>query len=121
MTSDRLKPYREERPWGDFIEFTKDLQSTVKIVTVKAREALSLQSHEKRAEFWRVIAGSGFATVGKKRSAAKIGDEFFIPNGAKHRLEGGDSDISVLEISLGAFDEGDITRFEDRYGRAGSP
>ncbi len=119
MISDRLRPYREERPWGGFVEFTKDRQSTVKIVTVKAGEALSLQSHQKRDEFWHVIQGAGVATIGEEKKEARLGDEFFIPRGSKHRLEAGDTDVSVLEISLGSFDENDITRFDDRYGRAG--
>ncbi|MDE1874712.1 MAG: phosphomannose isomerase type II C-terminal cupin domain [Patescibacteria group bacterium] len=118
MTPDRLKPYREERPWGDFIEFTKDQRSTVKIVTVKKGEALSLQSHQKRDEFWHVIDGSGWVIVGNVRSAARPDDEFFVPRGTKHRLEGGSEDISVLELSFGEFDESDIVRFEDKYGRA---
>ncbi|HEU5114803.1 MAG TPA: phosphomannose isomerase type II C-terminal cupin domain [Candidatus Paceibacterota bacterium] len=120
MTSNRPKPYREERPWGNFVEFTNGDPSTVKIVTVKANEALSLQSHSKREEFWHVISGSGFATVGEARNAAKEGDEFFIPKGTKHRLEGGSNGISVLEISFGEFDETDIVRYEDRYGRTGA-
>jgi mannose-1-phosphate guanylyltransferase/mannose-6-phosphate isomerase len=41
----------------------------------------------------------------------------FIPVGAKHRLIGEDKSYRVLEISFGFFDEDDIIRFEDKYGR----
>jgi mannose-6-phosphate isomerase-like protein (cupin superfamily) len=118
MTSKPPRPYTEERPWGRFTEFTKNEPSTVKIVTVDQTQALSLQSHRTRDEFWRVIEGEGFVTTGDSRVPAKKGDEFFIPRGTKHRIEAADRTISVLEISFGSFDESDIERFEDRYGRA---
>jgi mannose-6-phosphate isomerase len=112
------KPYREERPWGEFVEFTKNTTSTVKIITVKPGEALSLQKHQNRDEFWRVLSGDGFVTVNKDRIAAKPGDEFFAPRGAEHRFEGGETPLAILEISFGEFDENDIVRLEDRYGRS---
>jgi mannose-6-phosphate isomerase len=117
MTRESPQHYTEERPWGNFIEFTKNEPSTVKILTVKAHEAFSLQSHSKRDEFWRVLEGEGFVSAGDVRVLAKKNDEFFIPRGAQHRIESGDSDMVVLEISSGEFDEQDITRFDDRYGR----
>jgi mannose-6-phosphate isomerase-like protein (cupin superfamily) len=113
----KLTPYTEERPWGNFVEFTKNEPSTVKLLTIKAGEALSLQSHAQRAEFWRVVSGDGFVTVGDTRTPASVGNEFLVSSGTKHRIEGGSSDIVILEISTGHFDENDIARFDDRYGR----
>lgn len=111
------KPYREERPWGEFTEFTKNTPSTVKIITVKPGEALSLQKHTSRDEFWRVLSGDGFMTVGDKRTPASAGQEYFAPRGTNHRMEGGASPLQILEISFGNFDEDDIVRLDDRYGR----
>lgn len=111
------KPYREERPWGDFVEFTKNTTSTVKIITVKPGESLSLQKHQHRDEFWRVLSGTGTITIGQTVSEAKPGDEYFAPRGTEHRFSGGNSALSMLEISFGDFDEGDIVRLEDKYGR----
>lgn len=119
MTSQAPKPYKEERPWGNFIEFSKNRPSTVKIITVKEGESLSLQSHEGRDEFWRIIAGKGAVTVGTKRVECRKGDEFFVPRKTKHMIEGGTAgDLEVLEIAFGDFDEADIKRFSDRYGRS---
>ena len=112
------KPYREKRPWGEFVEFTRNTASTVKVITVKSGEALSLQRHAKRDEFWHVLSGEGFVTIGKDRVAAHPGAEYFAPHGTDHRIEGGTKPISVLEISFGEFEDGDIVRLEDRYGRA---
>ncbi|MBU6232269.1 MAG: phosphomannose isomerase type II C-terminal cupin domain [Patescibacteria group bacterium] len=115
-----VKPYRESRPWGEFVEFTKNSTSTVKIITVMPGEALSLQTHKHRDEFWHVISGDGTIQIGSSRLAAKPGDEFFAARGTAHRMEGGEAPLQILEISFGEFDEADISRLEDRYGRAGA-
>jgi mannose-1-phosphate guanylyltransferase/mannose-1-phosphate guanylyltransferase/mannose-6-phosphate isomerase len=109
--------YEEERPWGNFRRFTENSSSTVKILTVNQNKKLSLQSHENRSEFWRVIGGSGFFEIDKKRHEVKIGDEYSIPCGTLHRVEGGNNGLVVLEIATGLFDENDISRYEDDYGR----
>jgi len=41
----------------------------------------------------------------------------FIPQGAKHQLIGESKDYRILEISFGQFDEEDIIRLSDKYGR----
>lgn len=110
--------YHEDRPWGSFDQFTKNEPSTVKIVRVAANARLSLQRHEKRSEFWRVIEGSGIARSGDTEREVTVGDEIEIPAGALHRLSGGAEGIAVLEIAFGEFDEEDIERVEDDFGRA---
>ena len=109
---------KEERPWGNFERFTLNEQTTVKIVTVKSGEAISLQTHDHRDEFWRVLAGEGTITIGETDHAAKPGDTFFTPRGSKHRVAGGTHGLAILEIAFGDFAESDITRLEDLYGRA---
>ena len=108
---------KEERPWGNFERFTLNEKTTVKIIAVHAGEAFSLQTHEHRDEFWHILKGSGTVCVGDKSTEAKEGDEFFTPRNTEHRMEGGPEGISFLEIAFGDFDENDITRLEDRYGR----
>jgi mannose-1-phosphate guanylyltransferase/mannose-1-phosphate guanylyltransferase/mannose-6-phosphate isomerase len=90
---------------------------TVKILTVKPNSVLSLQYHTQRSEFWRVISGEGFVVRNDEEIPAQEGDEFFIPQGTTHRLKTGDKEMRVLEISFGNFDENDIVRLEDNYGR----
>ena len=109
--------YKEERPWGSFERFIDNEPCSVKFLHVAPGKRLSLQTHAKREEFWRVIAGSGTATVGDEIRDMKVGDEVLIVVGAKHRLEGGPEGISVLEIAFGEFDENDIMRLEDDFGR----
>ncbi len=109
---------KEERPWGNFERFTLNEQTTVKIISIKAGEAISLQTHEHRDEFWRIIKGSGIITINGKDTTAHEGDEFFPPHHAEHRVEGGPEGLSFLEIAFGYFSEDDIHRLKDKYGRA---
>ncbi len=113
-----LEPYREERPWGEFVKFTENTSSTVKILTVKPGEAFSLQYHHKRDEFWRIISGNGMIQIGNSKHEAKPGMDYFIPRETNHRIEGGTEPLIILEIALDEFDENDVVRIEDRYGRS---
>ncbi|HVV15353.1 MAG TPA: phosphomannose isomerase type II C-terminal cupin domain [Candidatus Paceibacterota bacterium] len=108
---------KDVRPWGQFERFTLNEKSTVKIITVKPNEELSLQAHEHRDEEWHILAGSGAVVIGDKKIAVKPGEDFFVSRGVKHRVAGGPHGLVFLEIALGEFDEKDITRFQDRYGR----
>ncbi len=118
-SSSGIDAYQEERPWGNFRQFVKDAPCTVKIITVNPGAMLSLQSHEGRAEFWHVLGGEGIVEIDGTKSDVRKGDEYSIPQGAKHRLGAAEgSALEVLEIATGHFDESDIVRYEDRYGRA---
>jgi mannose-6-phosphate isomerase-like protein (cupin superfamily) len=109
--------YQEERPWGSFERFTLNEISSVKILRVAPGKRFSLQKHAKRSEFWKVIQGGGSARVGDTEHPLVDGDEIQIPVGALHRLTAGPSGIAVLEICMGEFDESDIVRTEDDFGR----
>ena len=108
---------KEQRPWGNFERFTLNEQTTVKIITVNAGEAFSLQTHEHRDEFWRVLKGSGTIRLDDMDHDAHEGDVFFSPRQTMHRARGGPDGLTFLEIAFGTFDENDIKRIEDRYGR----
>ena len=109
---------KEERPWGNFERFTLNEKTTVKIITVNDGESSSLQTHQNRDEFWRVLKGSGVIHIDGKENQAHEGSAFFCPRHSEHRVTGGVGGTVFLEIAFGDFDEGDITRLEDKYGRA---
>ncbi len=119
MKNEPLIPYNEERPWGSFTQFTKNTPSTVKIIFVRAGEKLSLQYHKHRSEFWKILSGKGEVTIGESLFPTKKGDEFFIPKESLHRISAS-TDLEILEIALGDFDEDDIVRTDDIYGRTES-
>ena len=108
---------KEERPWGNFERFTLNQKSTVKIIAVQPGEELSLQQHEHRDEAWHIIQGDGAVVIGEKRIPVAPGEDFFVKRGTKHRVIGGPHGLMFLEIAEGDFDENDIIRFDDKYGR----
>ncbi len=116
MKKSLKKSYTEKRPWGSFTQYIKNEPATVKIISVKAGESLSLQYHHNREEFWHILSGEGFVVVGKKKVLAKPGKEFNIPAETLHRIVA-KTNLSILEIATGHFDELDIVRVQDSYGR----
>lgn len=115
--SQKPKAKTVHRPWGSFTEYATNKKCTVKILTVKPKEELSLQSHKLRDEFWVCLDGAPYVQQNKKISRAKPGQTFFIPRGTKHRIFGGKKGGKILEISFGKFREHDEVRYEDKYGR----
>lgn len=109
---------KENRPWGGFAQFTLNEPSTVKIISVAPGQAFSLQTHTRRDEFWHVLRGTGVVHIAGVDNDAEPGCCFECLRGMVHRVTGGPRGITFLEISFGEFDEADITRIEDRCGRA---
>jgi mannose-6-phosphate isomerase-like protein (cupin superfamily) len=105
-----------KKPWGNFKQFTHNELSTVKILTVKPKQRLSLQYHHKREEMWYFLS-DGYAQIGKKEKKFKKGEIVKIKKEMLHRLFSKDKEVIVLEVSFGNFDENDIVRVEDIYGR----
>ena len=104
-------------PWGTEDLFVMNKLATVKLLNIRAGEAPSLQYHHHRDEFWKIISGPPDIIIGDETFHSKIGQEFKIPAMTKHRIMATDNDAIVLEISTGEFDENDIVRLEDKYGR----
>jgi len=105
-----------KRPWGDFKQFTLNEKSTVKIIEVNPDSILSLQKHNKRKEMWYFIT-EGYAQIGNKKIKVKKGGVVTINKNTLHRLYSKNKPVMILEVSFGTFDENDITRLEDKYGR----
>lgn len=107
----------EKRPWGRFERFTLNERCTVKLVYLDGDKRLSLQYHNNRSEFWKVIKGPVKVQLGNDTKTLQAGETITIPKKAVHRLMGAGTDAVILEISTGEFDESDIVRLEDDYKR----
>ena len=105
------------RPWGEEEILTMNEKTTVKILTINPAERCSLQYHNHRKEFWKIIEGEAILQIGEQSIDSMVGDEYEIGIGVKHRITGKDKPAKILEISFGDFDENDIVRLEDDYGR----
>jgi mannose-6-phosphate isomerase len=110
-----------EKPWGYFEQFTHNELSTVKIITVDPGGTLSLQYHHQRDELWVIMDSGAQVEVGDRVIQPDPGEKVFIPRRTPHRLSAvGNRAVRILEVSFGEFDEDDIVRVEDIYGRAGA-
>lgn len=109
--------YKEDRPWGGFERLTYNEIGTTKIITVNPGEQLSIQYHHHRSERWRVVNGSMEVLLGDEWKRVSEGDLIEIPQGTIHAARGLDTPCVWVEISYGEFDENDIVRIEDKYGR----
>jgi mannose-1-phosphate guanylyltransferase/mannose-6-phosphate isomerase len=110
---------RDERPWGAFERFTLNEPSTVKIITVNGGQTLSLQRHEHRDELWVALDPGLVFEIDGEVIKPEVGDRVLIRSGQTHRLSAsGPAAARIVEVAFGHFDEEDIERLEDAYGRS---
>ena len=120
----------ESRPWGRFRVLLSTPYTKVKEIEVLPNCRLSLQYHKHRSEVWTIVQGEGTVQLGKSFSSCIVssstqshlttGDSIHIPQGECHRITASDDGVTFVEVQLshvGVFDEDDITRIEDDYGR----
>jgi len=109
----------ETRPWGDFRILDDAPDHKVKRITVSPGCRLSYQIHSHRSEHWFVVSGSGVVTINDVSTPIGPGSNVDVPVGAAHRVASTGSDALVLiEIQHGeSFEEEDIVRLDDDYGR----
>ncbi|GLZ03152.1 hypothetical protein Acsp03_06190 [Actinomadura sp. NBRC 104412] len=108
----------DERPWGGFERFTLNEPSTVKLIHVRPGQRLSLQRHRDRDELWVALDPGAVFEVAGRRFEPEVGERVFIRRGETHRLGSSGPAVRVMEIAFGDFDEDDIERLDDAYGRA---
>jgi mannose-6-phosphate isomerase len=108
---------KEKRPWGSFERYTLNERSTVKLVYICRNKRLSLQYHNNRSEFWKIVKGPVKVQLGNETKTLRTGETVSIPKKAIHRLIGAGTDAIILEVSLGRFNEDDIVRLEDDFKR----
>ncbi len=118
---------REDRPWGTYevLSVFKEegvegqIDVVIKRIVVNPGQRLSLQSHYGRDEHWQFVSGRGEAVVGEKTIKIDGPLHVFVPKQTQHRVTNKDLEapLILIEVSLGMFDEKDIIRHEDDYGR----
>ena len=138
---DVFKNLIEHRPWGYFGLYASNEPCTVKILYVKSGEALSLQVHRHRAQFYYCL-DEGFVISYSTKQVPEdaMGDPVALKNFvAGHLISEYGSEGSmfgfrkrvihragyagsreygrIFEIAFGENDEQDIIRIEDKYGR----
>ncbi|WP_066389200.1 CBS domain-containing protein [Helicobacter himalayensis] len=109
------------RPWGFYksVVLTRFMQ--LKVITIEAKQSISLQKHYKREEHWIVASGVGEMILENSYFLVRAGSYIYIPKGCKHRVTNiaKKSKLILCEVQLGSyFGEDDITRYEDKYNRS---
>lgn len=123
----------EVRPWGCYEVLYSDDKCKIKRIVVSPGKRLSLQSHKNRDETWKIISGKGIAEINfdehpdwMYKFQFDMNDlgyfedsSFYIKRNEKHRISNiGTEPLVFIEIQTGdSFDEDDIIRYEDDYGR----
>lgn len=116
------------RPWGAYGVVHTDAETTVKILRVRPQSALSFQLHEHRDERWTLLAPDNwergrdglvrFIIDGKVLTAVPY-VVYDVPRRVAHRIINDSTDtVEIVEVMKGRYDEDDITRIQDNYGRA---
>lgn len=111
----------EKRPWGHFTPLGSGQNWNLKTIVVDPGGRLSLQYHLHRTEIWILVEGEATATLGESvetlvRIELEVCGLLHIPLGYIHRLESSKG-ATIVEVAFGTFDENDIQRLEDDYGR----
>ena len=106
-----------KKPWGNFKQYTLNEPTTVKILTVEPGQCMSKQSHRMREELWIPLDDGVEMEIGDKKIHPKKEEEIWVPRNSTHRITAKEKRVKVLEISCGTFDEDDVIRYEDKYGR----
>jgi mannose-6-phosphate isomerase len=116
----RMNPQPKcERPWGYYEVLLEDAEHMVKRIVVYPGSRLSLQRHRHRDEHWLIVSGEAVFTLNTDEINLVKGQSIDIPRGALHRVRNtGGTDLVIVEVQTGDyFDENDIERVEDDYGR----
>ncbi|MFZ6013315.1 MAG: phosphoheptose isomerase [Bacteroidota bacterium] len=144
----RIQSRDMNRPWGGFLVleesqaalFAKvyfpdvDLSTlkiggklSPKILMVQAHKRLSWQYHHRRAEIWKLVAGTAGVAISDTDQEGPVkkltlGEVVRLKQGQRHRLIGLDGWGMVAEIwqhidARHPSDENDIVRLQDDFGR----
>ena len=110
---------KEERPWGRYYVIHDETNYKLKRIEVYPGGKLSYQYHNKRAESWTIVKGSGIITLNDKIINVSYGDTITIDKMAKHRIHNDtDENLIFIEVQIGDyFGEDDIIRLQDDYKR----
>jgi mannose-1-phosphate guanylyltransferase/mannose-6-phosphate isomerase len=106
-----------KRPWGEY-KVLGENPVCVKLITVKANSRLSLQTHKMRDEVWLALQPGLYAHVDGDVLPMNVMQRILVKRGVEHRIENPTKKpIQLIELMYGEYDEDDIIRLEDDYGR----
>ena len=111
MPNGTIKPWGREIKWADMKG-----KYTGKILYIRKGKRLSKQYHKSKVESMMVLFGTLYLEYKDKMLVLNTGQSIDIPCGTIHRPIAIDTDVTILEIST--WDDGDVVRLDDDYGRS---
>ena len=107
-----------EKPWG-YEELLASIEqpTTIKIMGINSNARNSLHYHKHKDEIVYCISGVGILQRNTDILKLEPGAHWKVERTVAHRIKAGADKLKVLEISIGKYDENDIFRMEDDYGR----
>lgn len=106
-----------EKPRGRFVQYVLNQPVPVKILEIRSGERVSYQYHRHRSELWVPLDEGSCIHIEDEVLHPDPMEPVFIPQGVKHQLIGESQSDRILEIAFGHFDEEDVVRLDDKYGR----
>lgn len=110
---------KSTRPWGRYEVLQETSTHKVKCIWVTPGMRLSYQRHQRRAESWMIVQGTGEVTIDGIVHNVGPGETVQFDIGVLHRISNtGTQEIIFVEVQTGSyFGEDDIERVEDDFGR----
>lgn len=107
----------DKRDWGGWVM----LEAGVKVLVCTAGQQLSLQRHRWRHEIWQIHSGNPIVTINDRQRTLNPREAAVIKIGDRHRLQAGTAKVIWFEFYPwdSYYDENDLERLEDDYGRVG--
>lgn len=107
----------DKRDWGGWVM----LKAGFKVLVCTAGWRLSLQRHRWRHEIWQIHSGNPIVTINDRLITLNPREAAVIRIGDKHRLQATTRNVIWFEFYPwdSYYDETDLERLEDDYGRVG--
>jgi mannose-6-phosphate isomerase-like protein (cupin superfamily) len=108
-------PYIEsmKRPWGEWHVLDVDQGYKVKRLEILPDQAISLQYHNHRSEYWTIVQGEGKVIVDGNIFTVRKGESFHVPRMALHKITNTHltETLIAIEVQMGDIcSEDDIVR-----------
>ncbi len=89
-----------EKSWGIYqVIDAGENNLTIKVI-LNAGHQMNYHSHERRAEVWTVVEGTGSVNLDGEIKTVQVGDVIKIPAGVKHTIYAV-TDLKVIEVQIG--------------------
>ena len=115
IVAERRKPYIDsmKRPWGEWHVLDMDQGYKVKRLEILPDQAISLQYHNHRSEYWTIVQGEGKVIVDGNIFTVRKGESFHVPRMALHKITNTHltETLIAIEVQMGDIcSEDDIVR-----------